>query len=98
METIVYSALSISVVVLSVAAVFIAKGAMSRGLTYSSMASVVWVLIILAIGRTWHTFRELTQLKATMGEIPEMIEYLIYIVAYIVFLWLAAKTSKLKST
>ncbi len=96
METIVYPILSISVVVLSVAAVFIAKGAMSQGLTYSSMASVVWVLAILAVGRVWHTFYELTNLKATMGEAPEIIEYLIYIVAYIVFLWLASKTSKLK--
>ncbi|MBI4119355.1 MAG: hypothetical protein HY456_00725 [Parcubacteria group bacterium] len=97
MEIIAYSTLSIFVVVLSVMAVFIAKRAMSRGLTYSSMASVVWVLAILAIGRAWHTFYELTRLKTTMGEAPEMIEYLIYIAAYIVFLWLAARTSKLKS-
>lgn len=98
MDNIIYFALSISVVILSIAAAFVAKNAMVRGLTYSSMASVVWALVILAIGRAWHTFYELIQLKTTMGEIPELIEYLIYITAYIMFIWLAIKTSKTKSS
>ncbi len=91
METI-YTILSFSVALVSVIAIKAAVDAMNRGLTYSSVAAVIWTLGFMGVARTLHAFREAFGWEAYFGEIPEMIEYVLYIVAYLVFIYLAYRT------
>lgn len=87
-----YYALSCAAAFLAVLAVFIARRAMRRGLTYSAMAGTTWALVFIGIARVWHTVREFMDLEAKYGTAPEVIEYLLYLAGYVVFIWLAWKT------
>lgn len=90
---------SIVVFILSVFALFSARRAMQRGLTYSSFASVTWTMLFITIARFWHTSYEFLGGWAKFGEIGEFIEYTLYMIAFIIFIWLnsrAAKTPVLK--
>lgn len=91
MEETVYFVFSGITALVAVIAVFAAKRAMRRGLTYSAMAATMWALIFFAIGRIWHTFREM---EHPGGEWPELLEYAIYTAGYILFIWLTAISHK----
>lgn len=96
MEEILYFALSGLIVVLGALSVLAARSAMQRGLTYSATAAVVWTLAILVVARAWHALYELFELEETMGEIPEMGEYILYVIAYSVFLLLIRRAGTVK--
>lgn len=89
-----YTILSFSVAFVSIVAIKIALDAMHKGLTYTSMTAVVWALGFMGLARTLHAIREMLMWEEMFGEIPEMIEYVMYIVAYMVFIFLAWKTSR----
>lgn len=94
----VYYALSGLVAALSIIAAYSAKKAMHRGLSYSAMMSTVWALSFIAIARVIHITREVLDLEATYGAKPEMFEYLFYLIAYVVFVWLIHRTGKTRYT
>ncbi len=96
MEEILYFTLSGAIIVLGVLSVFAARSAMQKGLTYSATAAVVWTLTILVVARAWHTLYEIFELEETMGEIPEMAEYVLYVIAYSVFILLVRRTGTVK--
>ncbi|MEK7463268.1 MAG: hypothetical protein AAB621_02830 [Patescibacteria group bacterium] len=93
-----YFTISSLVAISAVVAVFVAKKAMKRGLTYSAMSATVWALVFIAISRVWHTLRELLNLEVQMGDLPEIIEYTLLFIAFIVFVWLANKTNSIKTS
>ena len=92
----IYFILSSLVFVLAIAAVPIAQMAMRRGLTYSAMHAVVWTLAVLAIGRLWHTIYEFFELEEKIGSSAEIAEYLVYILAYILFIGLVYRSVRVK--
>src|SRR3989344_2465291 len=96
MEFIFYPIFSIATFIFAILAVFLAKKAMNRGLTYSAMASTVWTLIIIAIARLWRTIYELLEIRELWGINVGLIEYALYAVAYGIFVWLAIKSIKSK--
>jgi len=96
MEEILYFTLSGLIVVLGVLSIFAARSAMQKGLTYSAAAAVVWTLTILVFDRAWHTAYEILGLKETMGEVPEMAEYVLYVIAYTVFIFLVRRAGTVK--
>ncbi|MEK7635959.1 MAG: hypothetical protein AAB405_02610 [Patescibacteria group bacterium] len=96
MEFIFYPIFSIATFIFAVLAIFLAKKAMSRGLTYSAMASTVWTLIIIAVARLWRTIYELLEIKKLLGIDVGLIEYALYAIAYGLFIWLAIKIIKVK--
>lgn len=98
MEEILYFTLSGLIVILAVLSVFAARGAMQKGLTYSATAAVVWTLTILVIARAWHMVYELFKLEDTMGEIPEMAEYVLYVIAYAAFIFLIRRANKVRTS
>ena len=89
-----YTTLSFGVALVSVVAIKVAWDAMHKGLTYTSMTAVVWALGFMGLARTLHAIREALGWEETFGEIPEMVEYVMYIVAYVGFIFLAWKTSR----
>lgn len=89
-----YTILSFGVAVVAVIAIKVAADAMHRGLTYTTMAAVVWTLGFMGVARVLHAVREAFGWEAFFGETPEMIEYVMYIIAYCVFIFLALKTSR----
>ena len=91
MEFIFYPIFSIATFIFAILAVFLAKKAMNRGLTYSAMASTVWTLIIIAIARLWRTIYELLEIGELWGINVGLIEYALYAVAYGIFVWLSIK-------
>jgi len=94
MEETFYLLLSIAAAILGIAAVFVAKKAMQRGLTYYEMNATIYTLMIFAIARVWHTIREVF----VFDEWAEMIEYSLYIAAYLLFIFLARKVFSLAET
>jgi len=86
-----YIIISISVLFLSIAAVFVAIKAMKKGLTYSTMSATVWSLGFIAVARLSHTITDVLSLSGKF----ELIEYGLYALAYVVFIVLAARTSKI---
>lgn len=93
-----YFTLSTLVAISAIAAVFIAKKAMERGLTYSAMSATVWALSLIAVSRVWHTLREMLNLGAQTGELLEIIEYVILLVAFAVFIVLARRAGSTKTS
>ena len=93
-----YFTISSLVAISAVAAVFVAKKAMRIGLTYSGMFATVWALVFIAVSRVWHTLMELLNLEAQMGDWPEIIEYTLLLIAFIVFVWLTNKTNSIKTS
>ncbi len=93
-----YFVLSGLVAVAAIVAVFVAKSAMEHGLTYSAMSATIWALSLIAVSRIWHTLREALNLEAQMGELPEIIEYVILLVAFTVFIVLARKAGDTKTS
>ncbi len=77
---------------LGVTSVFVAEKAMRRGLTYSAMRATVWALVFFAIGRIWHTIREVVGFES---ELPEIAEYALYFIGYLMFIGLTLRTRKL---
>lgn len=96
MEETLYFTLSGLIVVLGVLSVFAARSAMQKGLTYSALAAVVWTLSILVVARAWHALYEIFALEETMGEIPEMAEYVLYAIAYSVFILLVRRAGAMR--
>ena len=96
LEALFYPVFSITTALLAVAAAYLAKRAMDRGLTYSTIAAAVWALAILAAARIWHVIYEIFGLEAAYEEIVEMVQYGLFIVAYMVFIWLVLKTFAVK--
>lgn len=94
MEETFYLLLSIAAAILGIAAVFVAKKAMQRGLTYYEMNATIYALMIFAVARVWHTVREIFE----FDEWAELIEYSMYIVAYVLFIFLARKVFSLAET
>lgn len=87
---------SILVVILSIWAAILAYRAKEKGLTYSSMAATVWAMSILAVGRTWHAIYEFWNIPHAIGDVAEVIEYGIYVVAYCSFIWLMLRVRTVK--
>ncbi|MEK9151784.1 MAG: hypothetical protein AAB692_00260 [Patescibacteria group bacterium] len=87
----VYFLISSSAAAASIAAAASAEYAMKRGLTYEAMHATVWTLAILAIGRVWHTFREILFEGV---EWAEMVDYLFFIIAYTVFIFLTVRAKR----
>lgn len=95
-ESLVYILPSVSVAIFAVISAIIAERAMRRGLTYSAFVSVVWTLMVFAVARIWHVGREVFDWKAEWGEWPEIIEYFLYLVAYVGFILLNTAYRKLE--
>lgn len=68
-----------------VAAFFIARDAMRKGLTYECLAATLWGLGFIAAGRIWHAFYEALQLTIQYGKLPETVEYAVYLVGFTAF-------------
>lgn len=92
----VYYLLSAATAVLAVIALISARRAMQRGLQYSAFAVTVWTLGFIAVARIVHVLREFLALEALYGESPEMIEYLFYLIAYAIFIWLVHRSELLR--
>lgn len=90
---ILYFTLSIITAALSIAAIYAAWNAMQKGLTQTAVAATMWALSFIAVGRVLHTLRELFQLP----EISEMLEYSLYIIAYIVFIELILRARTIQA-
>jgi hypothetical protein len=75
----------------AILAVFEAKKAMEKGLTYSVLHATLITLSILAISRVWHTIREYLGFEM---EWAEFVEYALNVVAYGYFSYVAYKESK----
>lgn len=84
------------VAVMAIAAVFIAKKAMNRGLTYSATHATLWALAFIAVSRVWHTLREYLNLESSGGIWPEIAEYVLLIIAFSVFIILIKRTNNTK--
>ena len=82
-----YDIASFLVVLLALLAVVVAKIAMSRGLRYSAMTATLWALVIMGGARLWHFIREVIELE----EWAEILEYGLYIIAYVAFISLVLK-------
>ncbi len=93
---VVYFSFSFGVAILAIAAAFIAKFAMARGLTYSAFAATVWTLTFLALARIAHSFREFFNLDAMFGGVPEIAEYALYVIAYAIFIILVCRAFLVK--
>ncbi len=93
-ENVWYILFSAITALMSILGVWAAKRAMQRGLTYSAMAATLWALVFFAVGRVWHTYREIESLE---GEWAEMLEYSIYLCGYLLFIWLTALSGKVKT-
>ncbi len=91
-----YFTLSGLVAIFAIAAVFVAKKAMERGLTYSAMSATVWTLSFIAVSRIWHTLREILNLGTQTNELLEIVEYVILLVAFAVFIVLARRAGSTK--
>ena len=87
MESVLYLSLSSVAAIAAVVSVYVAKAALSRGLTYYEMNATIYALAIMAVARIWHTIRELIE----MDDWAEMFEYALYIAAYVVFIFLARR-------
>ena len=87
-----YFILAVIVAILSLIAVFTAKAAMDKGLTYYAFMAVVWVLVFLAIGRVWRALLFAGGLRTVFAGDGEVIEYAIYIIAYAIFIWLTIRS------
>lgn len=85
------------VIILSVISVFVAKFAISRGLTYSTLAATVWALVFFAITRLWHASYEIFGLEETWGKVPELIEYILFVITYLAFIFLIFKAKRAKA-
>lgn len=96
-EGIFYFILSSLSFVLAVTSAFFAWVAMRRGLTYTVLSATVWTLAILGVSRIWHTLEEIFTLKEKWGEEVEMVEYILIIIAYSVFVWALAKSLKVET-
>lgn len=96
-EEILYFTLSALSFVLAVTSAFFAWVAMKRGLTYTVLSATVWTLAILGVSRVWHTMEEIFSLKEKYGEGMEMIEYILIILAYSVFVWALVKSLKVET-
>lgn len=96
LEELFYPIFSISTAIFAVLTAYLAKKAMDKGLTYSTMAATIWTLSILAIARIWHSIYEIFGLEASWGEIVEVVEYALFISAYAIFIWLVLKTLAVK--
>lgn len=96
LEELFYPVFSVSTALLAIATAYLAKKAMDRGLTYSTFVVTVWTLSILAVARIWHSIYEIFALEQSYGEIVEIIEYALFISAYIVFIWIVLKTLAIK--
>lgn len=83
-------------VVFSIFAVASAFWAMRRGLTYSAVSSVVVVLIFIGLSQVYHLIADMLELRSSLGGAVEYIEYILHTIAYIVFVWLMAKSMKAK--
>ena len=77
---------------MAILGVYAARRAMKLGLTYSAMMATMWALVFFAIGRVWHTYREVEGLE---GSWAEMLEYTIYMCGYLLFIWLTAISDKI---
>lgn len=95
-EELFYPIFSISTAIFAILAVYFARKAMNKGLTYSTVAATVWTLSILAVARVWHAIYEIFELKASFGEWIEIVEYALFIIAYIVFIRIVAKSLYIK--
>ncbi|MDE2099835.1 MAG: hypothetical protein KGL39_21460 [Patescibacteria group bacterium] len=91
-----YFTLAVIVAVLSLIAVFAAKTAMDKGLTYYAFTAVVWVLVFLAIGRIWRALLYTGGFRTIFAGDGEVIEYAIYIIAYAIFIWLTIRSIYVK--
>ncbi|KKP98287.1 MAG: hypothetical protein US71_C0012G0006 [Parcubacteria group bacterium GW2011_GWD2_38_12] len=96
LEEFFYPVFSVSTVVLAVLAVYFARKAMHSGLTYSTVAATVWTLSILAVARIWHFIYETLELKGSLGEWVEIVEYSLFIIAYAMFIWIVIKSLSVK--
>ena len=85
-----YNILSLVAAATAVFSALVALKAMRRGLTNEAMFGMAVVLAFVAIGRVWHTTREILQLK----DWAELVEYLIYIVGNSAYFTLALRTRK----
>lgn len=81
---------SIASAVLAVCAVYIAKKAIDKGLTYLTIITAVWTLLILAATYLWHSVYEMFWLKELGGGV-KIVEYSLFVIAYVVFIWLALR-------
>jgi len=91
----VYLVLSVFTTFFFLSAFFIVLECMRKGLTYHALAATVWGLGIVVVARIWHTAYVVLDLRAVWGKWPEMAEYAIYFVAYMVFFslfWKAYRT------
>ncbi len=79
------------------AALFIGRDAMRKGLTYEGLAATLWVLFALALGRLWHAAFEVMELNIIWGEWPEIWEYLLYILSLLAFCRLMWKSYHIKT-
>lgn len=95
-EEVFYPVFSISTAIFAILAAYFAKKAMNKGLTYSTIAATVWTLSILAVARIWHAIYEIFGLKASLGEWVEIIEYALFIIAYIIFIRIIVKSLYIK--
>ncbi len=64
---------------------FIGRDAMRKGLTYECLAATMWALGFLAVGRLWHSILEVLQLKTIWGNWPEIAEYGVYVLGFLIF-------------
>ena len=78
---------------MAILATMAAQYTMQKGLTYTAMQATVWALGFIAVARVWHVIRENVEaLEAVTW--PEMTEYSIYAIAYIVFIVLTVRAGK----
>mgnify|MGYP001615846372 CR=1 FL=1 len=96
LEELFYPVFSVGTAIFAILAAYFARKAMNKGLTYSTVAATVWTLSILAVARVWHAIYEIFELEGALGEWVEIIEYALFIIAYIVFIRIVAKSLYIK--
>lgn len=86
----IYNVVSLVAALTSIATALVALKALRRGLTYDAMYGMMVVLVFVAVGRIWHTTREVFVLAPW----AELLEYVIYIVGNTWFHFLAMRVGK----